>query len=725
LLGSSATTPEGITNGTAIDIYYTSVGIPETVLAITDRLAIRVYVTHSGRTITLHTEDNHLSEIVTTFSNGLTALNGLTKQAQYFAVGSTGTDFNISSSVDTHTFNIPDASASNRGLITTGTQTIAGDKTFTGNINASPTSGNAIQAYTTSSVAIQVGSTTGGGLLANSTTGAAISGNATGTGGHGIVGQASGTAGAGGYFSGGSSATYAVFATATGSTTTALYGTANSASYPVQRLVQFGAGAIAFFDNSGGTVVTISNAGNLTANSFVKTGGTSSQFLKADGSVDTNTYQGAITLGAIGITPNANAASLVGSILNLQPANASFGGVVTTGTQTIAGDKNFTGNIAAQQITSNLTSGYAFFTNNITNGFGGYFGVSGTGSHSIYAGAASGNSIQARNNSSTYATINVINDGSGNIATFGNSGIGLASITNAGGLTLTGALSGTSATFSGNVTLSAAATNKYIEYTNNNGSTLITNALNNNSYITGALSGEALILSGTIGKGLRIGNTADNVSYLSFTSTGAATFSSSVTSVGNIVADSAALMGQVPTYGTLNAQFSHKDRAGAGEYSFLSASTGETFINSKTGAHIYFRVNNGNIGTFFSTGNLLIGTGTTDAGYKLDVNGKVRTNTGYAQNNGGVSMGSNVATTIFTLSGDRGLYIVYVSLSAGDGSPANYSASAMIAFDTSASRIMQQTDGSNLFITISGNNIQARQTSGNTNTVSYSLIKII
>lgn len=137
LLGSSSATPEGITNGTAIDIYYTSVGIPETVLAITDRLAIRVYVTHSGRTITLHTEDNHLSEIVTTFSNGLTALNGLTKQAQYFAVGSTGTDFNISSVTDTHTFNIPNASASNRGLITTGTQTIAGAKTFADNLTLS------------------------------------------------------------------------------------------------------------------------------------------------------------------------------------------------------------------------------------------------------------------------------------------------------------------------------------------------------------------------------------------------------------------------------------------------------------------------------------------------------------------------------------------------------------------------------------------------------------
>ena len=134
ILGSSSATPEGITNGTAIDIYYTSVGIPETVLTITDRIAIRVYVTHSGRTITLHTEDNHLSEIVTTFSNGLTALNGLTKQVQYLAVGTAGTDFAISSSDDTHTFNIPDAGASARGLITTGTQTIAGFKTFSSTI---------------------------------------------------------------------------------------------------------------------------------------------------------------------------------------------------------------------------------------------------------------------------------------------------------------------------------------------------------------------------------------------------------------------------------------------------------------------------------------------------------------------------------------------------------------------------------------------------------------
>jgi hypothetical protein len=50
-------------------------------------------------------------------NNTILSLNGLTTSVQTFSTGSSGTDFNISSSGSVHTFNIPTASASNRGLL--------------------------------------------------------------------------------------------------------------------------------------------------------------------------------------------------------------------------------------------------------------------------------------------------------------------------------------------------------------------------------------------------------------------------------------------------------------------------------------------------------------------------------------------------------------------------------------------------------------------------------
>jgi hypothetical protein len=450
LLGSSATTPEGITNGTAIDIYYTSVGIPETVLTITDRLAIRVYVTHSGRTITLHTEDNHLSEIVTTFSNGLTALNGLTKQAQYFAVGSTGTDFNISSSVDTHTFNIPSASASNRGLITTGTQTFAGQKTF---IDA---------------------------VILNSTL------------------------------------------NLTSGALSIIYNPANTAYW--QTYVD-SSNVFNFGFNGNNVKASITSGGNITGASFIKSGGTSSQFLKADGSVDSTAYGtgsvtsvAALTLGTTGTDLSstvANGTTTPVITLNVPDASATARGVVTTGTQTFAGDKTLTGSLygiglsmtgtSGDIIGSVATSGKAI-RGTATTGFGVYasattgtaiYGEStGTGGAGINGTAGNGIGGYFLNNATGFATLYVTNNGSGNLANFSNSAGTKFTINNAGNLgngtytytlpsatgtlaltsdlsgylpltggILTGALSGTSATFSGDLTIDTNTL--YVDSTNN------------------------------------------------------------------------------------------------------------------------------------------------------------------------------------------------------------------------------------------------------------------
>ena len=129
-IASSSTNPESITGGTSTDLYLTSLAVPTTALLVTDRLAIRVYIVNNAgaRTITLKTEDNNLCEIITTFAGGISALNGLTANTQYFATGTSGTDFAISSATDTHTFNLPTASATNRGALSSADWTTFSDK---------------------------------------------------------------------------------------------------------------------------------------------------------------------------------------------------------------------------------------------------------------------------------------------------------------------------------------------------------------------------------------------------------------------------------------------------------------------------------------------------------------------------------------------------------------------------------------------------------------------
>lgn len=89
----------------------------------------------------VNTGDQDLSSYATTAAVAAAyvpltrTLNGLALSSnQTFAVGTSGTDFAVVSTGTSHTFNLPDASATARGLVTTGTQTFAGTKTLVGDL---------------------------------------------------------------------------------------------------------------------------------------------------------------------------------------------------------------------------------------------------------------------------------------------------------------------------------------------------------------------------------------------------------------------------------------------------------------------------------------------------------------------------------------------------------------------------------------------------------------
>lgn len=91
-------------------------------------------------------------------------------------------------------------------------------------------------------------------------------------------------------------------------------------------------------NNAGSALAAIDQSGNVTANSFVKTGGTSSQFLKADGSVDSNTYLTSGSLSGyqakftVNTTAKTSSYTLApGDYESLVQMNGAFSFVVSTG----------------------------------------------------------------------------------------------------------------------------------------------------------------------------------------------------------------------------------------------------------------------------------------------------------------------------------------------------------------------------------------------------------
>ena len=90
--------------------------------------------------------------------------------------------------------------------------------------------------------------------------------------------------------------------------------------------------------------------GNVTANSFIKFGGTSNQSLKADGSLDTATYVTAATVGG--------AVDNTGGQLVLRSGTGGFSaGIVTTTSLTVNGNARITGIVSTSSVTD-LSGGY-------------------------------------------------------------------------------------------------------------------------------------------------------------------------------------------------------------------------------------------------------------------------------------------------------------------------------------------------------------------------------
>ena len=227
------------------------------------------------------------------------------------ATGTTGTDVNVSNGTittsGTITLNIPDASATARGLITTGIQTIAGAKTF----SSSPT----VPSLYLSDM----------------------------------------TAGSG-----------------------ALY--YNVAANRLT-LANYNVGGILVFETNGGAInmtldasANLSVVGSVTAASLIKSGGTSGQFLKADGSVDSTAYgTGSVTSVAAtagtGITISGSPITSSGTLTITNSAPDQVVALTGAGTTTISGTyPNFTISSSDSAVGTVTSVGLSSATSGVTIG---------------------------------------------------------------------------------------------------------------------------------------------------------------------------------------------------------------------------------------------------------------------------------------------------------------------------------------------------------------------
>jgi hypothetical protein len=110
---------------------------------------------------------------------GITAINSLTGAAQTLVTGSAGTDFAISSVGTAHTFNIPTASASNRGLLSSANWTTFNNKQNAITLTTTGTSGAATLVGSTLNVPQYAGAGSGTSFLTGTFAGLTVGAGGT------------------------------------------------------------------------------------------------------------------------------------------------------------------------------------------------------------------------------------------------------------------------------------------------------------------------------------------------------------------------------------------------------------------------------------------------------------------------------------------------------------------------------------------------------------------
>jgi hypothetical protein len=425
-----------------------------------------------------------------------------------------------------------------------------------------------------------------------------------------------------------------------------------------------GGAGTTFYGGIIGTSISLSST--LTASSLIKTGGTSSQFLKADGSVDSSAYITLTSLsGGTGISYNNTTGVITNSAPDQTVSLTAGAGISISGTYpsfTIASTiTQYTDALARAALSFvagsgayNSTTGVITIpTNNnqITNGSN-FITLS---SLSAGAGISYNNStgviastITQYTDALARAAISLTTTGTSGAATY-NSTTGVFNIPNyntdlTGYVPYSGATTnvnlgvysisaGTTSTFSSAVNLSAIFSN--------GGAAGNYNAIELRGGTSGTAPNWQISKDNTVSNAFQItastlnGGTTYTTPLFTLVNTGVATFTNSILTNENVQVTSATTAILRLRGGNYGASYNTSLRSIAGAIGVLQlGNSSDNYIlvgNTAAGGYLSIRVNCASeslsAGTeairIVSNGNTLIGTD-TDAGFKLDVNGTGR-----------------------------------------------------------------------------------------------------